>query len=219
MPSPWNQLLTSMNENFILPPPIEAKYRRGLVHPNPYLWTTRSDIDPVAMYLFRDPIAEAAVGNVKPYFAFAYTGHGLNSNTFVLNLVTRKVAIFLQFGVGPVYTQFVECRVAITRGFVMLARLLGNLPQGRGEIDYILAYSNIRGMELLERDPSKDGTESRLADQHIEGFTQVDFETVAASDGKGRSLDGQYFSWCEPMDFKLAASKFITSQMDGRQYS
>jgi hypothetical protein len=166
------------------------------------------------MYLFTSPILEVLEAPVDPYVAISYTGHGLNSNSYVLNLVERRVAIFMQFSVGPVYTDFMACRLKIAHGFLMLDRILANLPPAEGEVDYVLALSNLWGNILLEREPGAEMTETQLLGA-VAGWRAVDHEAMAASDGGGTSLDGGIFEWQEPMDFLVAASKCLVSSMPG----
>lgn len=208
MTSAWSELLTTFSENYILVPPIWPKLREGLTHPEPELWTTRPDVDRLDMYMFNEPVREVAMSSCEPYFAIAYAGHGTNSNTYTLNLVMRRAAIFLQFGVGPEFKNFVECRVNITRGFVFLERLIANVPEEDGEVDYIVAYSDIRGAELLRRNPSARGTSTQFAGV-IDGWDSVNYLKTASSDPTGLPLDGGLFAWREPIEFELVASKFL----------
>ncbi len=214
MTTAWNELLATFSENFILVPPIRPEFRRGLSCPEPDLWSTRPDTDRLAMYRFEEPILEVIHGSVDPYFAVAYTGHGTNSNTYTLNLVTRRAAIFLQFGVGPEYTHFVQCRVNITRGFVLLDRLIANIPEGEGDIDYVVAYSDLRGSELLRRSSTGRETRTRFAGT-VSGWDSIDFATLAAPTGVFETLDGGLFTWREPMEFELAACKYLTDLGQG----
>ena len=207
---PWLSLLQNLSDNQIFIPNIPAEFREGLEQRGANYWTTRDGEDLIQMYLFRSQVWEILSGDVDPYFSLADTGHGVNSNTVTLNLVTKRAAIFLQFGYGPVYTNFVRCRLEIARGFLFLDRLLRSMPEGDGEVDFIVSYSNLRGLALLERDPSAP-TEDHGFLGSFEGWSEVDYGAIAVSDGKSSSLDGQLFDWAEPLDFKLCAAKFLCS--------
>jgi hypothetical protein len=207
---PWLSLQQDLISDQIFIPRIPAELREGLVKLDGRTWSNREDVDVIAIYLFREPALEVVKGPVQPYFTFADTGHGVNSNTYALSLMTKKAAIFLQFHYGPVYTDYVRARLRIAQGFLLLDRLLRSLPEGDGPIDYVLAYSSLRGHFFLERDESAPQTEIELLGP-VEGWSEVDFRSVAVSDGKSSSLDGQLFDWAEPLDFKLCAAKFLCS--------
>jgi hypothetical protein len=193
----------------ILIPRIPEEIRSGLLELDGRTWSTREDIDVFGMYFFREPALEVLSGTVEPYFAFADTGHGVNSNTYTLSLVAKRAAIFLQFHYGPVYTDYVRARLRIAHGLLLLDRLIRSLPEGDGSIDYVLGYSNLRGQFLLERDASANSEIELLGS--LEGWIEVDVQSVAASEGKSSSLDGQLFDWSESLDFKIAAAKFLCS--------
>jgi hypothetical protein len=207
---PWISLLESLSEHHIFIPRIPMEIRSGLVQLDERTWSTRNDVDTVGMYTFDAPIREVLETSVSPYFAIANTGHGLNSNTYTLCLVAKRAAIFLQFGYGPVYTNYMKCRIDLTRGFLMLERLIQNLPEGDGPVDFVLAYSDLRGSVLLERDVEAKEQRTRLL-REVDGWRPIDVEEVALADGKPPTLDGQGFEWQEPMDFKIAAAKFLAT--------
>jgi len=209
----FTQLQQEFLANQVLPPNIEEKYRAGLRRLDDLVYSTDETIDTLAVYFFDQQLDLVASGSVAPYFFLGYVGHGDNSNTVTLNIHTGQVAVMLQFGFGPLLTNFVACRVRCARAFLLLDRFLANVPEPGDQLEYIVAYSDLRGgAALLKRAPTvaANPEESLPA-----GWGMLDYMALATADGKAPTIDGGLFDWREPILFELAAAKFLVGIATG----
>ena len=208
----FKRLQQEFLENQVLPPSIHEEHLVGLRRLDELVYSTDESIDPLAVYLFDQQINLVASGSVAPYFFLGYVGHGDNSNTVTLNIHTGLIAVMLQFGFGPVYTDFVRCRVGCAKAFLLLDRLLANAPEGGNEPEYIVSFSNLRGRAvLLKRE------ETHVADPEKgmpAGWGALDHITLSTADGTAPTLDGGLFEWRKKIPFELAAAKFL-AEIDG----
>lgn len=212
--TPWFDLLASCANHLIQAPPIRPSDRDRLTEVNAGVWATKP-VDPLAIYLFDGPVRDVMNGPVDPYVAFGHVGHGENSNTVVVNIVTDRVGIFLQFVVGPVYTDFLRARLDIARGFVLLDRLLENAPTEPGTLDFVVAMSPVRRtFRLLERVGTVDGASEPTTNVETE-WAEVDFKAIASQYGTPPSIDGGLFTWQEPIAFRAAASVLLATFVQG----
>lgn len=112
-----------------------------------WCWSTRPDIDPMAMYMFDRYVSEATGGGVGDYVAVSHAGHGANSYGLNFHLVFDAVGFFVQHGWGGVYMNPMETRTAIACTYAVLDQLVNHMnpqPTSAG-VDRILCYSDFRG--------------------------------------------------------------------------
>ena len=203
----FTQLQQEFLANQVLPPSIEEKYRAGLRRLDDLVYSTDETIDTLAVYFFDQQLDLVASGSVAAYFFLGYVGHGDNSNTVTLNIHTGQVAVMLQFGFGPLWTNFVACRVRCAKAFLLLDRLLANVPEAGDQLEYIVAYSDVRrGAVLLKREPMAAANAVRILPS---GWSELDHISLSTADGAAPTIDGGLFEWREPIPFEHGASKFL----------
>jgi hypothetical protein len=83
-------------------PPLPASLAGSLVRREEWVWATR-EMDPDAMYMFRDYLMEALDNPVDDYVAISHAGHGVNSYALSYHLVSGPLVLFAQTHWGGAY--------------------------------------------------------------------------------------------------------------------
>jgi hypothetical protein len=109
-------------------PPVPKRFVPTLAFQHEWLWTTRP-VHSLDMYMFdRYPneilMETAEGGDVADYFAVSHGGHGVNSYFLTYQLVTRRLAVFVQVGWGGGYMDAERSRQAVAVAYDGITSLL-----------------------------------------------------------------------------------------------
>lgn len=147
----WVDLAVTFADAVLAVPPVPSSLREGLVRVGDWCWSTRPDIDPMAMYMFDRYLTEATDEGIGDYVAVSHAGHGANSYGLNFHLVFDGVGFFVQHLWGGVYMNPMETRTAIACTYAVLGQLLNQMnPESNpestaGGVDRVLCYSDFRG--------------------------------------------------------------------------
>ena len=151
----WVDLAATFAEAVLVVPPVPPRLRQGLLRVGEWCWSTRADIDPLAMYVFERYVTEAIDEPVGDYAAVSHAGHGSNSYGLNFDLVHEGVGVFVQHGWGGVYMNPVETRTDIAYSYAVLDQLLKRIKPAptSARLNHILCYSDFRGACSFRRRP------------------------------------------------------------------
>jgi len=203
--SEWQEFERAFIDNQLMVPPIPDSYRRSLRQVDDMHWSTWSEVNPLDLYMVKPSIEGVVAGQVAPGVSIGVLGHGDNSHAVTFHLVSGCAAIFLQVGIGPVYTDFAQSRIRVAKAFILLSRLIRSIPNTNENLEHVVAFSDFRGIALLLQLVRGIGESS----ESYPGWSEVDYRSLASSDGHKATLDGGLFEWNEPIRFELASSKFL----------
>ncbi|MCB1003711.1 MAG: hypothetical protein KDB35_05945 [Acidimicrobiales bacterium] len=125
-----------------------------------WCWSTRSDIDPMEMYLFDPYVQEPLEGPVGEYVAVCHAGHGANSYGLNFHLVHGGVGWFVQHGWGGAYMDPVVTRTAMAFTYAVLDELIDGIEPRpvSARVDYVVACSALREVRAFHtREPTGEG--------------------------------------------------------------
>jgi hypothetical protein len=101
-PSAVEQAREAFAAERLQPPPIPDDFARELRKTVEWCFSTRA-IDPGALYMFDEYLAEALRGAAPDYVAFCHAGHGVNSYAITYHLVDGPLVLLVQSPYGGAY--------------------------------------------------------------------------------------------------------------------
>jgi hypothetical protein len=102
-------------------PPVPSALRPSVRKLGDWVFATR-EVDPMAMYLFRDPAA--MVTDTPDFVAVSHAGHGVNSYSINYQLRYGPVAVCAQVAWGGVYSDPETTAADVRQMFDHCARLI-----------------------------------------------------------------------------------------------
>ena len=172
-------------------PPLPASLRPALVRREEWLWATR-EMDPMAMYMFRDYPEEALAHPVDDYLAICHAGHGANSYALSYHLVSGPLVLFAQTHWGGVYSDPVADAEEMAAQFTSIEVLLPLVEA------YAVSWDGVQRLLVIE------STMRQVAS--CRWFTPGD-------DGaRGELPEGRRISTIDPSEsvFEIAARELAT---------
>jgi hypothetical protein len=180
--SGYRDLCDRCRESGLSVPPIPESLRPSLARRGEWCWATR-DVDPMAMYFFRQYVAEVVAQPVEDYVAVSHAGHGVNSYSLNYHLVLGPLAVFAQDSWGGVYTNPEQAAGEIRHTHELIQLLLDALPPGsRQPPRLVLLWSSFRdNHQLAVIDTSQS---SSVSSWHHKGpFSGMGWSPASRADG------------------------------------
>lgn len=144
----YDDMVATFVDAGLAPPPVPDNLRSSVRQLRAWCWATR-DIDPMAMYLFRDYADEFLAGGADQYFAVCHAGHGVNSYAISLHAVVGRLGVFTQTAWGGVYMDNEAQATLLERQFARVSELFDLIPaESRTHMEdgLLVLQSEFRGM-------------------------------------------------------------------------
>jgi hypothetical protein len=169
----WVDLCLTLADAGLPAPPVPGGFHPALKVREPWMWSTRPDIDRLGMYRFDGYLKEVLEDSAGDYAAVSHGGHGINSYGLTLQIVRGDVAVLVQHGFGGGYSNAVGDRCRIAETYAILRELLAGLHSGEGvrsgPVTTVIAYSDFRrSCRMSTRERPEMGSAP-------EGWTHRDF--------------------------------------------
>jgi len=146
----WKSLYRDFYDSFLDASPLEP-WVAGVRKIGPWQWGTRK-FDAMEHYMFRDDFIESLVGEpaLTPRFMISHAGHGINSYSINVHVVTASAIVFTQAGWGGAFSsesrdaEEVNAMMESVAAFLEHSERIPPAPEER----HVLIMSNFRGVRI-----------------------------------------------------------------------
>ena len=146
----WKSLDRDFYDSFLDASPLEP-WVAGVRKIGTWQWGTRT-FDAMEHYMFRDDFIESLVGEpaLTPRFMISHAGHGINSYSINVHVVTESAIVFTQASWGGIYddseraSREVNDMIESVAAFLEHSERIHTAPEVRN----VLIMSNFRGVHV-----------------------------------------------------------------------
>ena len=146
----WKSLYRDFYDSFLDASPLEP-WVAGVRKIGPWQWGTRK-FDAMEHYMFRDDFIESLVGEpaLTPRFMISHAGHGINSYSINVHIVTESAIVYTQAGWGGVYDDSERASREVNDMIESVAAFLEHSERTHTapEVRNVLIMSNFRGVRV-----------------------------------------------------------------------
>ena len=101
--SDYDRMAAMFGESGLVVPPVQDRFRAALREQGPWHWAT-CDVDPMEMYMLTPYIERVLRDKVDDHVAITHGGHGSNSYSLNVGIVSDGLTMAVQTLWGGVYT-------------------------------------------------------------------------------------------------------------------
>ena len=146
----WDSLVGDFADGGLNATPLR-QWSKGVRKLEPWQWGTRR-FDAMDHYLFRDDFIESLLREpaLTPRFMISHAGHGMNSYSINVHVVTESAIVFTQAGWGGAFSsesrdaEEVNAMMESVAAFLEHSELIPPAPEER----HVLIMSNYRGVRI-----------------------------------------------------------------------
>ena len=146
----WASLVGDFADGGLNATPLR-QWSKGVRKLEPWQWGTRR-FDAMDHYLFRDDFIESLLSEpaLTPRFMISHAGHGINSYSINVHIVTESAIVYTQAGWGGVYhdseraSREVNDMIESVAAFLKHSEPIHTAPEVRN----VLIMSNFRGVHV-----------------------------------------------------------------------
>jgi hypothetical protein len=146
----WKSLYRDFYDSFLDASPLEP-WVAGVRKIGPWQWGTRK-FDAMEHYMFRDDFIESLVGEpaLTPRFMISHAGHGTNSYSINVHIVTESAIVFTQAWWGGIYGDGERASREVNDMIESVAAFLEHSERTHTapEVRNVLIMSNFRGVHV-----------------------------------------------------------------------
>ena len=146
----WKSLYRDFYDSFLDASPLEP-WVAGVRKIGPWQWGTRK-FDAMEHYMFRDDFIESLVGEpaLTPRFMISHAGHGTNSYSINVHIVTESAIVFTQAWWGGIYGDGERASREVNDMIESVAAFLEHSERTHTapEVRNVLIMSNFRGVRI-----------------------------------------------------------------------
>jgi len=146
----WDSLVGDFADSGLNATPLRP-WSKGIRKLEPWQWGTRK-FDAMEHYLFREDFIESLLSEpaLTPRFMISHAGHGINSYSINVHIVTESAIVFTQAGWGGAFSsesrdaEEVNAMMESVAAFLEHSERIPPAPEER----HVLIMSNFRGVRI-----------------------------------------------------------------------
>ena len=146
----WKSLYRDFYDSFLDASPLEP-WVAGVRKIGPWQWGTRT-FDAMEHYMFRDDFIESLLREpaLTPRFMISHAGHGMNSYSINVHVVTESAIVFTQASWGGIYDDSERASREVNDMINSVATFLEHSERihTAPEVRNVLIMSNFRGVHV-----------------------------------------------------------------------